>query len=142
MLGVGYLMRYVSTKNKSEKITLYSKCFLIRTGPLITKYHWIEINITFHLIYNTMFYSSWFLSYKGKTEPPLLQCCLSLNRSEFRVEYLQKQARYGHPVHSRNEIRPFAGFWTQVKGFRLSVRVEVIYLVISLTVVFCERWRK
>ena len=57
-------MRYVNTENKSEKITFYSKCF--RTGPLINEYHWIEINITFHLIYNTMFYSSWFLSYKGK----------------------------------------------------------------------------
>ena len=59
-------MRYVSTKNKSEKITFYSKCFLIHTGRLITKNHLIETNITFHLIYNTMFYSLWFLSYKGK----------------------------------------------------------------------------
>ena len=50
-------MRYVNTKNKSEKITFYSEYFLIRAGPHITEYHVIEIIITFHLIYNTMFYS-------------------------------------------------------------------------------------
>ena len=68
-------MRYVSTKNKSEKITFYPKCFLIRTGPLIPECHWIEINITVHLIYNTMLYSFWSLSYKGKirtTPAPVL----------------------------------------------------------------------
>ena len=49
--------------------------FLTRTGPLSTEYHWKEINITFHLIYNAMFSLFWFLSYKGKistTPAPVL----------------------------------------------------------------------
>ena len=61
-------MRYVSTKNKSEKIAFYFTFVLIRTGSLISEYYWIERNISFHLIYNTVFYSFWFLSYEGKSE--------------------------------------------------------------------------
>ena len=68
MLGVEYLLTYVSTKNKSEKIAFYFTFFLIRTGCLISDYHWIEKNISFHLTYNTVFYYFWFLSYKGKSE--------------------------------------------------------------------------
>ena len=63
-------MRYVSTTNKSEKSLFILNVFLIRMGPLINEYHWIEINITFHLIYDTVF-----LSYKGKirtTPAPVL----------------------------------------------------------------------
>ena len=75
VLGVEYSMRYISTKNESEKVIFYSTFFLIHTGPLIAYYHYIEINITFHLIYNTTFYSIWLMSYKGKirtTPAPVL----------------------------------------------------------------------
>ena len=67
-------------------------------GPLITEYHWIEINITFHLIYNTMFYPSWFLSYKGKTEPPLLWCCLTLRNGHIALVDFRGQGPYYNAI--------------------------------------------
>ena len=59
---------------KVQKITFYSTSFLIRTEPLGTEYYRIEENISFHLIpveycviyvvvYTTIFYSVWSLSY-------------------------------------------------------------------------------
>ena len=39
MLGVEYLMRCVSTKDKSEKIAFYVILLLVCMGPLITVYH-------------------------------------------------------------------------------------------------------
>ena len=76
----------LAQKINVKKSPLILNVFLIRTGPLVPEYHWIEINITFHLINNTMLYSFWSLSYKGKirtTPAPVLsilktQKCLLL----------------------------------------------------------------
>ena len=69
------MMRYVSTINKSERITFYSTFFLIRTGGHITENHWIEKHIGFHFTHNAIFYSTWFLGFIGKiktTPAPML----------------------------------------------------------------------
>ena len=45
-----------------------------------TKYQCIDKNYSFHLIYNMIFYSSWFVSYEGKPDTTPVRCCLSLMR--------------------------------------------------------------
>ena len=58
-----FLLLCVSTKSKSEKSTFYYIFLLLYTGHLLTENQWIEKNSSFHLTYDTVFYSFWFMKY-------------------------------------------------------------------------------